>query len=136
MNNNLPQIKKERFFERIKNWFKRLFKGEEIEVKEPVQDAIQEIDRQVKEINKDTFRESIQIESKDKILALFSGFRNPIIPKNKNIANIKYNWNPVPIIDAKSILFTLGGLNTSPETCFQLFGSKKFPDIPMLSEEE
>lgn len=70
MNNNLPQIKQDGILERIKNWFKRLFKGEEIEVKEPLQDTIEEIDKQVEEIKKDTFRKNIQLESKDKILAL------------------------------------------------------------------
>lgn len=69
MNTNLPEIKKEGIFTRIKNWFKSLFGIGEI-VEEPVQEAIKEIDKEVEEIKKDTFKESLQIESKDRILAL------------------------------------------------------------------
>jgi len=69
MNNNLPEIKREGIFTRIKNWFKGLFGIGEI-VEEPVQEAIKEIDKEVGEIKKDTFKESLQVESKDKILAL------------------------------------------------------------------
>lgn len=69
MNNNLPDIKREGIFTRIKNWFKSLFGIGEI-AEEPVQEAIKEIDKEVEKIKKDTFRENLQVESKDKILSL------------------------------------------------------------------
>lgn len=70
MNKNLPEIKREGIFERIGRWFRKLFKKEEVIIEEPVQTAMDEIDKQVEEIKKVSFRESIQVESKDKILAL------------------------------------------------------------------
>jgi len=65
MNNNLPEIKREGLFTKIKNWFKRVFNKEEI-----VEEAITEINHNVEEFKKEDFKKSIQIESKDKILAL------------------------------------------------------------------
>ena len=54
-----------------------------------------------------------------KIFALLSGFINPKTPNNKVIVNIDNNWHPVPNIDDYKRVFTDGGLNTSPATCFQ-----------------
>lgn len=69
MNNNLPEIKKEGIFTKIKNWFKKLFSKDEIIV-EPIEEAIREINHNIDEINKEDFKKSLQIQSKDRILAL------------------------------------------------------------------
>lgn len=69
MNRNLPQIKKESIFLKLKNWFRKLFSIGEI-IEEPVQEAIREIDSNVEKIKKSNFKEVLQVESKDKILAL------------------------------------------------------------------
>lgn len=69
MNNNLPEIIKEGIFTKIKNWFKSLFVIGEIEI-EPVQEAIKEIQKDVEEIKKNEFMESLKVESKTKILLL------------------------------------------------------------------
>ena len=69
MNNNLPQIKKEGIFVKIKNWFKTLFRGKEI-VEQSMRETIEEISTTVEEIKNDTFKDSIKVESKDRILFL------------------------------------------------------------------
>ena len=68
MNTNLPEIKKESVFGKIKNWFKKLFGAKEI-IEEPVQEATKDINNSVEEIKKSNFKQSLQVESKDKILA-------------------------------------------------------------------
>lgn len=65
MNTDLPQIKKEGVFFRIKNWFKKLFGMEEI-----IEESVQTINNDVQEIKKNNFKDSIQVESKDKLLYL------------------------------------------------------------------
>ena len=69
MNINLPQIKKEGAFTKIKNWFKGLFAREKV-TEQPVQEAIKEINNSVEEIKNDSFKASIKVESKDRILFL------------------------------------------------------------------
>ena len=66
MNNNLPMIKKEGIFVKIKNWFKRLIGKEEIIV-EPVKEYTK---NEIEEIKKDSFREGLKVKSKDVILFL------------------------------------------------------------------
>lgn len=70
MNSNLPQIRRDGIFTKIKNWFKNLFRKEKVIIEEPIHTTIQEIDKQVEEIKKNSFKENLQIESKDKILML------------------------------------------------------------------
>ena len=69
MNENLPLVVKETFFVKIKNWFKRLFNIEKNTI-QPISEAINEIDLEVEKIKKETFKESLQVETKDRILAL------------------------------------------------------------------
>lgn len=65
MNTNLPEIKKDSIFIKFKKWFKRLFG-----IEETVQDAINDINSNVEEIKKTEFKQQLQAESKDSILAL------------------------------------------------------------------
>lgn len=62
MDNNLPQIRKEGIFLKVKNWFKKLFGKEKLVMKE--------IDDSVEEIKNVDFKDSIKVESKDRILFL------------------------------------------------------------------
>lgn len=70
MNNNLPEIKKESFFQKFKNWFKRLFIKEEIIIEDPIKDAINEISESIDDIKRNKFIDEIKVESKDEILSL------------------------------------------------------------------
>ncbi len=70
MNDNLPEIKREGFFQKFKKWFKRLFNKEEIVIEEPINEAINELNKSMDEMKKNKFIEEIKVESKDKILAL------------------------------------------------------------------
>ena len=65
MNNNLPEIRKEGVFLKIKKWFKRLFNKEEI-----VEETINVIDKEIEGIKDTNFKENLQVESKNKILAI------------------------------------------------------------------
>ena len=65
MNNNLPEIKKESFFQKIKKWVKRIFN-----IEEPIQEAINEINSDMEEIKNNKFIDEIKVENKDKILLL------------------------------------------------------------------
>lgn len=69
MNNNLPEIKKDGILVKFKNWFKRLFYKEDI-IEEPIQETIKGINNNIEEIKKNDFKDSIQAESKDRILVL------------------------------------------------------------------
>jgi len=69
MENNLPEVRKEGIFTKIKNWFKGLFSREKV-IERPVQEDIKEINDSVEEIKNDSFKESIKAESKDRILFL------------------------------------------------------------------
>ena len=66
MNNNIPMIKKEGLFTKIKSWFKRLIGKEEIII-EPVKEYTK---NEIEEIKKDSFREGLKVKSKDVILFL------------------------------------------------------------------
>lgn len=66
MNKDLPMIKKEGIFTKIKKWFERLFGKEEVIV-ETVQDITKEDIQRIKE---DSFREGLKVKSKDVILFL------------------------------------------------------------------
>lgn len=61
MNTNLPQIRKENIFTRIKQWFKDIL-GMGVVIQEPTYKVINE--------EKKNFREEIKVKSKDLILAL------------------------------------------------------------------
>lgn len=61
MNTNLPEIRKEKVFTRIKKWFKNIFGIGEI-----IEEHIQEVVNQ----EKNDFREELKVKSKDVILAL------------------------------------------------------------------
>ena len=66
MNNNMPMIKKEGLFTKIKSWFKRLFAKEEVVIEsfqEPVKNEIEEI-------KKASFKEGLKVKTKDIILLL------------------------------------------------------------------
>lgn len=62
MNNNLPEIRREGIFTKIKNWFKNLFEKNNLE-----KDLIQESIEEIKNAN---FKDSIKVESKERILFL------------------------------------------------------------------
>lgn len=66
MNRNLPMIRKENIFTKMRNWIKRVF-GRNNTI---IQDTIQEIDDNVEMMKRSDFVNQIKIESKDKILAL------------------------------------------------------------------
>ena len=70
MNSNLPQIRKENFFSKLRKWIKKLFIKEEIIIEEPVKDAINEINNSANEIKKSDFINELKVENKDKIIAL------------------------------------------------------------------
>ena len=63
MNNNLPQIKKDGIFEKLRKWLNGLLGIEKISEEEHIQEKD-------KPLNENDFRKSIQVESKDAILAL------------------------------------------------------------------
>lgn len=65
MNNNLPEIRKEGIFLKIKKWFKSLFNKEDI-----VEETINVIDKEIEGIKDTNFKENLQVESKNKILAI------------------------------------------------------------------
>lgn len=69
MNNNLPQIKKEGMFVKIKNWFKKIFANKDT-VEKQIQENVEEKRDSLEEINKDSFKDFIKVESKDRILFL------------------------------------------------------------------
>lgn len=62
MNNNLPEVRREGIFTKIKNWFKNLFRVKNIE-----ENLIPE---SIEEIKNSNFKDSIKVESKEKILFL------------------------------------------------------------------
>ena len=66
MNRNIPMIKKEGIFSKIKNWFKRLLGKEEIIIEQAKEYTKSEIE----EIKKDSFKEGLKVKSKDVILFL------------------------------------------------------------------
>ena len=66
MNNDLPMIKKEGIFIKIKKWFQKILKKEEVIV-EPVQEITKE---EINKIKEDSFREGLKVKSKDVILFL------------------------------------------------------------------
>lgn len=66
MNKDLPMIKKEGIFTKIKKWFKKLFVKEEIVV-EPVQEITKE---DIQKIKENSFREGLKVKSKDVIMFL------------------------------------------------------------------
>lgn len=70
-NNNLPMIKKEGIFYKIKEWFKKTFKKEEV-----IEDIIIETEKNVKVTEKTSFRDSIKFESNNVILALQKKLEN------------------------------------------------------------
>lgn len=72
MNRNVPMIKKERIFSKIKNWFKGLFSKEEIMI-EPVQEYTKS---DIEEIKEASFKEGLKIKSKDVILFLQKQFES------------------------------------------------------------
>ena len=66
MNKDLPMIKKEGIFTKIKNWLKRLIGKEETII-----ESVQEITTsELKKIKEDSFREGLKVKSKDVILFL------------------------------------------------------------------
>lgn len=65
MNENLPQVIKENFFSKIKNWFLKIFKKQK-SINYPTQKILDNTD----ENSKENFIQSIKIESKDKSLML------------------------------------------------------------------
>lgn len=66
MNSNLPDIRRESIFTKIKNWFKKIFSKEEVIIEE----VIEEINQTVDEIKNISFKDSIKVKSKDRILFL------------------------------------------------------------------
>ncbi len=69
MNSNLPQIRKEKIFTRIKKWLKNILGISEI-IEESIHEVIDQEKNNLAEIEKNDFREEIKVESKDVILAL------------------------------------------------------------------
>lgn len=67
MENNLPKVKKENIFIKIRNWFVNIFKKPEITYHE---ELIEDINKNIEEMKKTTFKDNLKVESKDKILAL------------------------------------------------------------------
>lgn len=67
MTNNLPQIRKENIFVRLKKWFKELLGISEITEESITQEQINNYE---KEIKRNNFIEEIKFEGKDLILAL------------------------------------------------------------------
>ena len=65
MNGNLPQVIRENFFTKIKNWFFKVFRKPK-STNYPTPKILDNTD----ENNKENFIQSIKIESKDKILML------------------------------------------------------------------
>ena len=66
MSKDLPMIKKEGIFTKIKKWVKRLVGKEEIII-EPVQEITKD---DIEKIKEDSFREGLKVKSKDVILFL------------------------------------------------------------------
>ena len=64
MKNNLPAIRKEGVFTKIKNWFKALF-GIEETIEEPIQEPV----NNEKEVERNKFIEEIKVDGKDTLLA-------------------------------------------------------------------
>lgn len=62
MNNNLPKVRREGILTKIKNWFKNLFRENNIE-----ENLISE---SIEEIKNSNFKDSIKVESKEKIIFL------------------------------------------------------------------
>ena len=69
MNNNLPEIKREGIFLKIKNWFKSLFSIQQISEK-IIQEDVKELYEEPEKIDTHIFKGILQVESKDKIIAL------------------------------------------------------------------
>lgn len=66
MNKNLPQLKQEGLFKKIKNWFLKVFRKEE-KVENQMEDTLGMLEDEAPE---KTFIENIKVENKDKILML------------------------------------------------------------------
>lgn len=69
MNKNLPVIKKEKIFTKIKKWFKELF-GISETYEESAQVTENQRNNKMEETKRNSFIEEIKVESKDTILAL------------------------------------------------------------------
>lgn len=65
MKNNLPDIKKEKIFTKFKNWFKSLLGLGKIE-----EDITPDLTNVSENIIKNEFKESMRVESKDRLLML------------------------------------------------------------------
>ncbi len=70
MENNLPTIKKENIFIKIKKWFISIFKKAEIVETTYHETVIEDINQNIEEMKKSTFKDELKVESKDRILAL------------------------------------------------------------------
>lgn len=70
-NRNLPMIRKDGIFYKIKEWFKKLFNKEEI-----IEEKAKENNEVEKITERLSFVDSIKVESKDVILALQRKLRN------------------------------------------------------------
>jgi len=77
MNNNLPMIKKEGIFTKIKNWIKRLLGKEEITI-EPAQELSRP--QNIQETKKCSFKKDLKVKSKDVLLFLQRQLENKEIP--------------------------------------------------------
>jgi len=80
MNSNLPVVKKESVFIKIKNWFKELFGMSEM-LEEPMRGKME---NNQKEIKRNNFIEEIKINGKNSILALQRKIEN----KEMEISNL------------------------------------------------
>lgn len=68
MNENLPQVIQDDFFTKIKKWFLKFFrrqKSAEYQIQ-----ALEDVQNNINEINKEIFLQNIKVENKDNIIML------------------------------------------------------------------
>lgn len=70
MENNLPTVKKENIFIKIKKWFMNIFRKAQIMETDYNDTIIEDINQNIEEMKKATFKDELKVESKDKILSL------------------------------------------------------------------
>lgn len=68
MNENLPQVIQEGFFTKIKKWFLKFFRKQK-SIESQIQ-ALDDVQNDINEINKENFMQNIKVENKDNIIIL------------------------------------------------------------------